>query len=368
MFPKPEELPKIEPLLEARSSVLPRDEIDFLGYSESYFICFIDIVNSTNIVATISDSHAIRKYYAIFLNSLSKIAHDYGGKTVKNAGDSLILYFPDTSDPLNSDAFKKAMGCCFEMIGAHHIMNLLTNYENLPKIDYRISADYGKVEVAKSRSSTDFDLIGHTMNMCAKMNSRAKPQGLVIGGDLYEVLKRFKFTFSDRYDFQPIGEYSAGLRYNYPIFAVRTKSDIADRPTSDLSINQAHAPQSIRHRIMIVDDEPDVLLTYKTMLEDESLFEVETYTSSQDALQRLLSNGLSSYDLVITDVRMPAPNGLQLYNIIKSLNKQTRVLFITAYDIIEEVVSVLPDVTREHVLKKPISKPDLVREARLCMV
>lgn len=117
---------------------------------------------------------------------------------------------------------------------------------------------------------------------------------------------------------------------------------------------------------MIIDDEPDTLLTYKCMLESEAAFEVETYTSSQDALQRLFKRGTSSYDLIITDIRMPQPNGLQLYNIIKTLNKQTRVLLITAYDVIEEIVSTLPDIKHEHILKKPLNKPELLRGVRLC--
>lgn len=356
-------------------SLIEKDEINFLGYSQSYFVCFIDIVDSTRIISNIDNSLGIRKYYGIFLNTVARIARDHEGKIVKSAGDSLTLYFPNTVDTAYPHAFDMAMKCCMEILDAHESMNLIAYLEQLPGIDYRISADYGKVEVARTRTSKEYDLLRHTMNMCAKMNSRAEPQGFVIGGDLYEILRSSKFPFGRFYDFHAIGEYSTGLKYNYPIFSVHPRNIIQDwdsipsqracgKPCGE--DNADPNSRDKRHRIMIIDDEPDTLLTYKCMLESEAAFEVETYTSSQDALQRLFKRGTSSYDLIITDIRMPQPNGLQLYNIIKTLNKQTRVLLITAYDVIEEIVSTLPDIKHEHILKKPLNKPELLRGVRLC--
>lgn len=354
------------------SRFLSEDEIDFLGYTENYFICFIDIVNSTNTISGICDSDGIRKYYGIFLNTIAKIARNRGGRIMKNVGDSLIVYFPNTSNAMNSDEFQIAMSCCMEMLNAHNSMNLFTRIGNLPSIDYRMSADYGKVEVARSRSSKENDLMGQTMNVCAKMNSKAKPQGLVIGGDLYEILKALKFPFKDFYNFQQIGEYSSGLRFKYPIFAVNAKNHVIKHPVKDGvnnniggALNQIYRVNPSKYRIMIVDDEEDIVLTYKSMLEGEELFEVDTFVSSKEALQQLFSTGFVPYDLVITDIKMPPPNGFQLYNIIKSLNNNVQVLFITAYDILEEVASGFPDIKHEHVLKKPVSKPDLLRKAKL---
>jgi CheY-like chemotaxis protein len=353
---------------------LLNDEIDFLGYAENYFICFTDIVNSTNIISGICDSGGIRKYYGIFLNTIAKIARNYGGRVMKNVGDSIIVYFPKTLDASNSDEFQIAMSCCMEMLNAHNSINLLTRIGNLPSIDYRMSADYGKFEIARSRSSKENDLMGQTMNVCVKMNSKAKPQGLVIGGDLYEILNALKFPFRDFYNFQQVGEYSSGLRFKYPIFAVSEKnSRIAilhpaakdDANNRGGALNKIYRENKNRYRIMIVDDELDIVLTYKSMLEDEELFEVDTFVSSQEALQQLFSTGFIPYDLVITDIRMPPPNGFQLYNIIKSLNNNVQVLFITAYDILEEVASGFPDIKHENVLKKPVSKPDLLRKAKL---
>ena len=52
---------------------MPTEEISFLNGSDSYCVCFIDMIGSTKVVsqiATVPDK--IRKYYSIFLNSMSK--------------------------------------------------------------------------------------------------------------------------------------------------------------------------------------------------------------------------------------------------------------------------------------------------------
>ena len=61
--------------------------------------------------------------------------------------------------------------------------------EGLPSLTYRISADYGRVEMAKSGTSQSFDLFGSTVNLCSKINSMAQMGGMVIGGDLYRLVK-----------------------------------------------------------------------------------------------------------------------------------------------------------------------------------
>jgi class 3 adenylate cyclase len=88
---------------------------------------------------------------------------------------------------------KILLECFTTMILAHDIINAKLHSENLPSVSYRISADYGRVEVATSSSSKSEDLFGSTMNTCAKINSMAEPNGIVIGGDLYQIIKLFSF-------------------------------------------------------------------------------------------------------------------------------------------------------------------------------
>ena len=56
-------------------------------------------IGSAKVISQISTfPDKIRKYYSVFLNSMSVIIKKYGGIIVKNIGDTLIIYFPKTSD------------------------------------------------------------------------------------------------------------------------------------------------------------------------------------------------------------------------------------------------------------------------------
>ena len=79
---------------------------------------------------------------------MSAIAKRFGARVIKNGGDSLLFYFPDTSDDTNRFAFKDVLECCTSMIETRELLNSQMREHNLPPIDYRISADYGKVEIA----------------------------------------------------------------------------------------------------------------------------------------------------------------------------------------------------------------------------
>lgn len=61
--------------------------------------------------------------------------------------------------------------------------------ERLPSLNYRISADYGTVAVAKSKSFQSDDLFGSVMNLCTKINSKARANDMVIGEELYQLVK-----------------------------------------------------------------------------------------------------------------------------------------------------------------------------------
>ena len=85
-------------------------------------------------------------------------------------GDSLIYYFPETADVTKWSGFKSVLESATTMISAHNIINAKLSEEKLPSVDYRISADYGRVEIAKSSSSMTDDLFGTTINLCSKIN------------------------------------------------------------------------------------------------------------------------------------------------------------------------------------------------------
>ena len=89
--------------------------------------------------------------------------------------------------------------------------------ENLPSVDYRISADYGSVVLTKSNNSV-MDIMGPPIMMCSNINHEASINGVVIGGDLHEKVKSF-----NEYKFKQIHDFSLGLKYSYPLYRVTRK-------------------------------------------------------------------------------------------------------------------------------------------------
>ena len=67
---------------------------------------------------------------------------------------------------------------------------------------------------------------------------------------------------------------------------------------------------------------------------------VDAFTDSQKALQQFVQVNPSYYDLVIMDIRMPSLNGLQLYSQLKALSPNIKVLFVSALDAAQEMISI----------------------------
>ena len=81
-------------------------------------------------------------------------------------------------------------------------------------------------------------------------------------------------------------------------------------------------------RVLIVDDEPDVNLAVKIVLEENG-FEVNTFTDPFLALENFRKKA-GMYDLLILDIKMPEMNGFELYKQIKKINDNVKVCFLTA--------------------------------------
>ena len=85
-------------------------------------------------------------------------------------------------------------------------------------------------------------------------------------------------------------------------------------------------------RILVVDDEPNMLRLLKTILMDRTGYEVTT-TNNPLEVAKLLSE--APYDLVITDLKMPLVDGIDLIDIIKKINQSLPIIIITAYGTME---------------------------------
>ena len=80
-------------------------------------------------------------------------------------------------------------------------------------------------------------------------------------------------------------------------------------------------------KILLVDDEPDVLDVIGNLLEMEN-YEVSYARDYYDALAKVDEE---KFDLVITDYRMPKMHGIYLLDMIKDGHPELPVILITAY-------------------------------------
>jgi CheY-like chemotaxis protein len=73
-------------------------------------------------------------------------------------------------------------------------------------------------------------------------------------------------------------------------------------------------------------------------------------------LSGAFSSSSSYYQLVLLDIRMPRLNGLQLFNTIKTLSPDAKIMFCSALDVAEELVSILPDIEHDCIIRKPVER------------
>jgi len=150
-------------------------------------------------------------------------------------------------------------------------------------------------------------------------------------------------------------------------------SDFQNNSSYDMSSNSStlesgkKLDQAItdNQNIMVVDDEPDVLLTYESFLSYAG-FNVSTFADSYEALRDFASNP-RLYDLVVLDIRMENLNGLQLYQSMKAMNPSSKILFASALDAAKELTSILPDIEFQDIIKKPVDRENFIKVIKMAL-
>lgn len=110
-----------------------------------------------------------------------------------------------------------------------------------------------------------------------------------------------------------------------------------------------------RFKAIVVDDEPSVCEAVKAVLETEDI-DVESTTRSKEALERIKN---SSYDLIVSDLKMPEMDGLTLYDNVKDVAPESIFIIITAYGTIPSAVDAIKKGVYDYI-PKPFT-PDEVR-------
>ena len=200
---------------ETNHSLASAYSVSFSHIHEDCCVGMVDMVNSTKISAMLGNYQTSR-YYEIFLNSMAKIIITFGGIVIKNMGDCLLYYFPESTKQSIEYRLIHCIEASLAMIENHEFVCDVLKKENLPNVDYRVSMDYGTVISMDSKPSSSTDLIGSPINMCSKINRYALPNEIVVGGDLHE-----RITSFDNYRFQEISDFSLGFKVAYPIYTIK---------------------------------------------------------------------------------------------------------------------------------------------------
>lgn len=110
--------------------------------------------------------------------------------------------------------------------------------------------------------------------------------------------------------------------------------------------------------IAIVDDEPDILKLFQDFLSKIKGISIFTFTDPLMALEHVRMNK-NEYVLVISDLRMPNLDGLELVKVIKDLNPLVRTILMTAFATKDDLFQ---DYARQEIINNFLQKPVLLAD------
>jgi DNA-binding NtrC family response regulator len=96
-------------------------------------------------------------------------------------------------------------------------------------------------------------------------------------------------------------------------------------------------------RILVIDDELDMLALLRMIIEDNTAYEVETTNNPSEGLKMLTE---SHYALVITDLKMPGMDGLELFEELQEIKPDIPLIIVTAFGSLD---------TADEALKKGVA-------------
>jgi two-component system, OmpR family, response regulator ChvI len=357
--------------------------IKFTDDSLKCCICFIEFESLININSLKYESPQIREYYSIVINSLTKIVDSRNGKIVKSLGDRLLCYFLNFADINNEKAFEEVIECGFDIIDKREDINKELSMKNdLPPLKYfKISIDYGVVDLALAGDNYQLDVFGSTVNVCSKINSASSLSSsskneIIIGNNFYRVLKSFS-NLINKYNFMNSGEFQITENIGYPTYNIKRKDtssfqngvsgNSSNKDNLENKISKKsfffHKKNNKSKRIIIVDDDQEIVYTYKLFLENYG-YHLISFIDPIAALDYI--KNLSNFNdlLVILDIRMENLNGFQLHQQIKAIDPTIKIIFITVLDIADELLTIVPGLSKEQILRKPVNKKEFTNTVK----
>jgi DNA-binding NtrC family response regulator len=109
-------------------------------------------------------------------------------------------------------------------------------------------------------------------------------------------------------------------------------------------------------RILVVDDEPVVRESLLNWFAEDG-YPIEMADSGYEALQKMKE---SNWDILLTDVKMPGMDGLELQQQVKKLAPEVTVIIMTAYASVDSAMQAIKEGAYDYVTK-PLDPEDLTQ-------
>lgn len=168
-------------------------------------ILHIDLVGSTSL-SMILPVDRLANIIQAFTQEMSFTITAYGGFILKYIGDAILAFFLATDDVYLPCV--NAVNCARSMIKIMRDgINPILNQYDYPEMNLRVGIDLGENTIVQYGWDTHtlngeqlrwphYDILGYTINIATKMTALAKPDQIVIGQMVYDVLdERQKSTF-----------------------------------------------------------------------------------------------------------------------------------------------------------------------------
>ena len=147
------------------------------------------------------------------------------------------------------------------------------------------------------------------------------------------------------------------------------ESNILQRQESESQKQSEEKLLPFTRRILVVDDNPDIVLTFKKAFEEANQisgnkisFHVKTYN---DPLLALSEFKLDFYDLMLVDINMPRMNGFDFCVKILELDANPRVCFMSSGLINQEALKEqYPSLSIGCFIRKPVTMENLIKRVK----
>jgi len=247
--------PQFDISMEETSKILEK----FSKSKVTFVILHIDLVGSTQLSMTLPLDR-LTTIIQTFSQEMSFIIKLYGGFVLKYIGDAVLAFFitnPAIDGNNNNDEYENdnilqqgnqsqsylpcvnAINCARSMIKiVKEGINPILNQSDYPDIGVRVGIDVGEIAIIQygwdihnldekgiTVKEPHYDILGHTINVAVKMTGLAKPNSIVIGQSVYEILDNIQKSTFEKVKVNPtiwsyLNERTGGL---YAVYSSKNK-------------------------------------------------------------------------------------------------------------------------------------------------